>query len=212
VILLIDTSTSTLTVGIATQQGELLKSIAATAGPQERGIHDSKLALTIKELLRSCSLQAKSIEKIGLVSGPGSFTGLRIGFAFAKGFAFGIGVSLVAVSSHELIARAAEGKIYDAIVTPGYQPTLLYVSHREAPNEIHGVELVHFIADPSNHKVIGPAAATALFTETHKEFTQIEPTVTVLALIAAERPGLKTPEEVASLEPHYVTEFQTNQV
>lgn len=50
---------------------------------------------------------AGGIERIAVVSGPGSFTGLRIGMAYAKGLHAAIGADIVTVSSLELLATRA---------------------------------------------------------------------------------------------------------
>ncbi len=52
----------------------------------ERG-HAERLAPMVAELLAEVGLTAKDVDKIAVCTGPGSFTGLRVALAFAKGFA-----------------------------------------------------------------------------------------------------------------------------
>jgi len=54
---------------------------------------------------------------IGVVTGPGSFTGLRLGIAFAKGLALGWGVPLAGISVFDLAAAAYGGKRVLAIAS-----------------------------------------------------------------------------------------------
>jgi len=59
-------------------------------------------------LLRGAGVDPGRIERIGVVAGPGSFTGLRVGVAFARGLALTLGVPSVGVSALACAARAAD--------------------------------------------------------------------------------------------------------
>ena len=52
------------------------------------------LLMAIEELLAKADLDKRDLEGIGVVRGPGSFTGLRVGLATAKGLALGAGPPL----------------------------------------------------------------------------------------------------------------------
>ena len=71
----------------------------------------------ISELLEKNQIHQKQIDLIGVSLGPGSFTGVRVGLATAKGLALGIGCECVGVSTLEILAAAAEkkGKIRSVI-------------------------------------------------------------------------------------------------
>ncbi|HEU4333089.1 MAG TPA: tRNA (adenosine(37)-N6)-threonylcarbamoyltransferase complex dimerization subunit type 1 TsaB [Candidatus Eisenbacteria bacterium] len=73
----------------------------------EPGGHSSGLAAAAEALARDAGLALSGLSGIAVSRGPGSFTGLRIGLAWAKGVAFASGVPLVLVSAHEAAARAA---------------------------------------------------------------------------------------------------------
>ncbi|MCB0404214.1 MAG: tRNA (adenosine(37)-N6)-threonylcarbamoyltransferase complex dimerization subunit type 1 TsaB [Bdellovibrionales bacterium] len=60
----------------------------------------------IDQLLRSHAMSTASIQRVVLCSGPGSFTGLRIGFAFAKGFAGALAIPVETIRGSEARARA----------------------------------------------------------------------------------------------------------
>lgn len=77
---------------------------------QEHELHNShaeKMLPLLEAALEDAGWSRASVERCGVGIGPGSFTGLRVGVAFAQGVALGLGVPLVGVSS--LAAMAAGG-------------------------------------------------------------------------------------------------------
>jgi tRNA threonylcarbamoyladenosine biosynthesis protein TsaB len=62
--------------------------------------HSSGLSIAAQRLLASRSLDLRDLTGVAVSEGPGSFTGLRIGLAWAKGLAIGRGLPLALVSSH----------------------------------------------------------------------------------------------------------------
>lgn len=85
------------------------------------GGHSSALAAAAEAIARDAGLALADLSGIAVSRGPGSFTGLRIGLAWAKGVAFASGVPIVLVSAHEAAARAARDDSGRAriTVTPG---------------------------------------------------------------------------------------------
>ena len=64
-------------------------------------------ARTVESMLRDCNIAPREFAAIAIGCGPGSFTGLRVGYAFAKGFAFGVQIPVWPVSSLQLVAANA---------------------------------------------------------------------------------------------------------
>ncbi len=60
----------------------------------------------IEQLLEQVDRSLSDLETIGITRGPGSFTGVRIGVATAKGLAYGLGTRLIAVSTLAAMAAA----------------------------------------------------------------------------------------------------------
>jgi len=89
------------------------------------GGHSSGLATLAARLTADAGIPLASLAGIGVSEGPGSFTGLRIGLAWAKGIAVGAGTPLALVSAHEGAAHAAlsgaahEGATLFVTATPG---------------------------------------------------------------------------------------------
>jgi tRNA threonylcarbamoyladenosine biosynthesis protein TsaB len=73
-----------------------------TLAPGKR--HQENLAPTILEVLEKAGKTADQLGAIAAAKGPGSFSGIRVGLAMAKGMAMGLNKPLVGVSSLECLA------------------------------------------------------------------------------------------------------------
>ncbi len=72
---------------------------------QNTGLTHSQTLMTMTEdLLKSCGCTPKDVEAVAVAAGPGSFTGVRIGVAAAKGFAWGGELPCIGVSTLEAMA------------------------------------------------------------------------------------------------------------
>ena len=66
--------------------------------------HSQTLMVMAEDLLRQCGKAPSDVEAVAVANGPGSFTGVRIGAAAAKGFAWGREIPLYGVSTLEAMA------------------------------------------------------------------------------------------------------------
>src|SRR5262245_38771593 len=69
--------------------------------------HAEALLPLVARLFAETGIAKSSIERVAAGTGPGSFTGLRVGIALGEGIALGVGVPLVGVGSLEAMAHAA---------------------------------------------------------------------------------------------------------
>jgi len=99
-ILAIDTSTRWLGLAICTQNAVISEKIWQT---QRR--HTIELAPAVAALINESGLAVDSFEAVAVALGPGSFTSLRIGLAFAKGFALTRHLPILGVPSLDILAR-----------------------------------------------------------------------------------------------------------
>ncbi|MCC6996473.1 MAG: tRNA (adenosine(37)-N6)-threonylcarbamoyltransferase complex dimerization subunit type 1 TsaB [Deltaproteobacteria bacterium] len=92
-----------------------MASVALLDGPRvsertaEVTTHDDTLLVMIDEVVRAAGARRSDLTAIAVGAGPGSYTGLRIGMATAKGLCFGLGRPLLLVSSLAAVAHAAGG-------------------------------------------------------------------------------------------------------
>ncbi|HEU4724325.1 MAG TPA: tRNA (adenosine(37)-N6)-threonylcarbamoyltransferase complex dimerization subunit type 1 TsaB [Candidatus Eisenbacteria bacterium] len=89
--------------------------------PLPPGGHSSGLAAAAESLAAGAGIGLASLAGLAVSRGPGSFTGLRIGLAWAKGLAMGASIPLALVSAHEAMAHAARDAedLLRVTVTPG---------------------------------------------------------------------------------------------
>ncbi len=78
--------------------------------------HAERVMVSIDHLLQQSQTQVKDLDAIAVSIGPGSFTGLRVGLATAKGLAVGAGLPLVLVPTLE--AMAAAFPFSNPLITP----------------------------------------------------------------------------------------------
>ena len=78
--------------------------------------HSQTLMVMAEDLLKSCGYTPRQVEAVAVAAGPGSFTGIRIGVAAAKGFAWGKQIPCYGVSTLESMARNLG--VYDGYVLP----------------------------------------------------------------------------------------------
>ena len=101
--LYIDTSSSFLYSGIVSE-GKLIASIT------EQMDNDlSRITLKrISEMFDEANLKPNDIDKIIVVNGPGSFTGIRVGITIAKTYAWGLNKDITTISSLEAMATSVD--------------------------------------------------------------------------------------------------------
>ena len=99
--LFIDTSNSKLVVGIINEQES---NLITYYNEVLKGDMASKALDIIKDCIDESNLKPSDIDKIYVVTGPGSFTGIRIGVTIGKTFAWALNKKIVSISELELLA------------------------------------------------------------------------------------------------------------
>ena len=98
-ILSIETSAKACSAAV-TEDGALLASAFQCSGLT----HSRTLMPMVEGMLKNADLTLAACDAIAVAVGPGSFTGIRIGVAAAKGLAFGAGIPVIGVSTLEAMA------------------------------------------------------------------------------------------------------------
>ena len=104
-ILLIETATPVCSVALA-RDGEVLAELHS----DEANAHSSKLSPFVEQLLSKCDVRPHQIDAVCVSSGPGSYTGLRIGVSSAKGFCYALSKPLLSVPTLQGMAAQYYGQ------------------------------------------------------------------------------------------------------
>lgn len=110
--LAVDTSTATAGIAVADENGLLAEFLL-----KDKKTHSQKLVPMMKEVLESLKLDLSDIDVFAAVTGPGSFTGLRIGVTTIKTMAYALKKPVVGIPSLDALANAAVVPD-DALVCP----------------------------------------------------------------------------------------------
>jgi tRNA threonylcarbamoyladenosine biosynthesis protein TsaB len=110
IVLALDTCLAACSVAVA--DGATV--LAHAFEPMARG-QQERLAPMAQAVMREAGVPFGRVERIGVTVGPGSFTGLRVGMAFAKGLASALGAPCVGIGTLEALAAQGEGLTAAAI-------------------------------------------------------------------------------------------------
>ena len=122
--------------------------VLAEAMHRESRAHAASLPVLVERVLADVGRRLEDVEAIAVSIGPGSFTGLRVGLAFAKGLAFAGGVPVVPVPTLEALAWVAEATIGETICAA------LDARKRE-------IYAAFFVAEAATLRRLGPDLALA---------------------------------------------------
>ena len=104
--LFIDTSTTTLNVGLI--KDDLLIDKSSMSSSE----HSKYTMSEIEKLFKNSNIAPKSVDKIMVIDGPGSFTGVRIGVTIAKTYAWACKINVVPISTLKAYALSLDGYDY----------------------------------------------------------------------------------------------------
>lgn len=135
IVLGLDTCLSACSVAVL--DGERV--LAARSEVMARG-HQERLAPMAEAVMAEAGLPFAALQRIGVTVGPGSFTGLRVGVAFAKGLAEALAIPASGVGTLQALAAQAEGLVFAAIDARRDQ---LYLQAFEAGEPLMAPDALH---------------------------------------------------------------------
>jgi tRNA threonylcarbamoyl adenosine modification protein YeaZ len=145
-ILAVDTALAACSAAILdTDPGKLL---AHRHEAMERG-HAERLPLQVEAILAEAGLRARDIDRFAATRGPGSFTGVRIGLAMARGLALATGKPAIGVGTLDALAAA--------VPAPGNPPVAAAIDARRGE-----VYVQRFDGQPSTPRLLSHAGAAVL--------------------------------------------------
>jgi len=108
-ILAFDTALQACSAALVESDGETTRCLAQVFERRERG-HAEVLIALIDKLLQGADCRFREIDRIAVTTGPGTFTGVRIGVAAARGLALVMRCPVVGVTTLEAIAANVTGR------------------------------------------------------------------------------------------------------
>lgn len=215
-ILHIETSSKNCSVAIS--DGE--KILCLCEEISENYKQSESLHTFIEWALEGAEIALKDLDAVSLGKGPGSYTGLRIGAASAKGFCYGLKIPLIATNSLETMIEPFLNKDYDFIIPLiDARRMEVYTAIFEGKTGEMLTETEAKILDESSFqefvgkKVIfvgdGAKKAKEILQLTNAEFNDsIYPSAKYLIKRALEKFNTNELEDTAYFEPFYLKDFQ----
>jgi tRNA threonylcarbamoyladenosine biosynthesis protein TsaB len=106
-VLVIDTALDLCSAGVFAVEGDAARPLGLRSEAMSKG-HQERLAGMVRDAVAEAGGFAR-IDRIGVTVGPGSFTGLRVGLAFAQALGAALGVPVVGISTLDGLAASVDG-------------------------------------------------------------------------------------------------------
>lgn len=217
-ILTIETSTTVCSAALAADGNVVFEKVSYD-GPS----HASLTGVFAEECLKAAKEKGLKLDAVAVSSGPGSYTGLRIGVSVAKGLCFGFGIPLIGIRTLDILASTAirrqnsEDCLYCAMLDARRMEVYAALYNRDGETVR---ETAADIVTPDTYagflsrgKVCifgnGAAKCRSLIDSPNAAFIDgIHPLASEMASLAEQAFAEKRFEDVAYFEPFYLKDFQ----
>jgi len=187
--------------------------------------HAALLSVFIAEAMEFLKTTSRKLDAIAVSSGPGSYTGLRIGVSTAKGLCYGLDIPLIAVSTLEVLTAQALKLIEnkeDILLCPMIDARRMevYAAFYNTKGEIQR-EIAADIIDADSYSETlekntvyffgnGAEKCKTTLSHPHARFIdELVPLAENMIALAEKSFNEKKFEDVAYFEPFYLKEFHT---
>ena len=189
--------------------------------------HAAFLHVAISELLHEASIALQALDAVAVTGGPGSYTGLRVSMASAKGICYALKKPLICLSTLELLARSAllhlkeRGLAASSLLCP-----MIDARRMEVFTAIYNTQLVtalspctlildtlSFDEQLSQNDILffgsGAEKWNKICDHVRASFTTVSPLPEAMSAFSEEYYKGNRFAELASCEPAYLKAFQT---
>lgn len=215
-ILAVDTSTNVGTVALYSSETGLIGEITINI----KRTHSENIMVAIDDLLKLTEHTINDVDKLAVSIGPGSFTGIRIGVAVAKGLAYSLGKEIAGINELDAIAYGAVETdceiipIIDARKERGYYSRYRYENGKLVRTDDYGVgEIREYLEDKKDRKILFLGDGALKYSELIKEVmgenakfamkSLTLPRASLIAELAVERE-----DNLYTMEPFYLSKAQ----
>jgi tRNA threonylcarbamoyladenosine biosynthesis protein TsaB len=212
----IETSSDTCSVAISNEIG--LIHYHKEPEPQT---HASKLTLLIDQSLKNCQISYNQLNAVFLSSGPGSYTGLRIGTSTAKGICYGLKIPLVAVPALDILlaqVNTTNATLLCPMIDARRAEVYCKLVNKQTNIEILSTHAI--VIEPNtfenylNENIVaffgsGSSKVQSIIVHPNAIFIKdIKVTAEALSKIGYRKWSKNEIEDTLHFEPHYVKDFQ----
>jgi tRNA threonylcarbamoyladenosine biosynthesis protein TsaB len=214
-ILNLETATTNCSVSLG-REGKLL---ALREENYQGYSHSEKLHVFIDEVMEEAGVTMEELKAVAVSKGPGSYTGLRIGVAAAKGICFALDIPLIATPTLDSLARqlrvsgagflvpmldARRMEVYAKVLNTSHEVV------RETRAEIIDADSFSEFAEKAPVYLLGNGAGKCAGILEHANFhfrEELLPSAREMAGMSYQRYANKEFEDLAYFEPYYLKEF-----
>ncbi len=218
IILHIDTATAFASVCLA--ENDIVIAFEAN---EEQNNHASFLQPAIKKMMLDWKIDLKDIDAISVTNGPGSYTGLRVGLASAKGLCFALNKPLITLSTLEAMVTASikENNHAELLYCPMIDARRMEVFTALYTNELIFVKNAQpLILDENsfsdylkNQTIIfsgsGAEKAKKIFQSINAKFTDVQHSAKNMIALSLKKFQENNFSDIAYTSPNYGKEFYT---
>lgn len=186
-------------------------------------IHSTKLASCVDFILHNLQVRFEELSAIALSAGPGSFTGLRIGYSFAKGIAHPLGIPIIEVPTLDAWAyQEGEQQGQTLAVIDAYRDELFYAMYERRKSRLkRATDYAIIKIDELGRRISAPTRITGSISE--KIQSQISsvvpnalfsnrmsaaPSMAALLELASDKFRRKEFSDLDDSEPFYMRKFK----
>jgi tRNA threonylcarbamoyladenosine biosynthesis protein TsaB len=213
-ILNIDTALETASICLAKEE-----EVLGYAENKNQKDHSQWLHVTIEQLLNEQKITAVDLEAIAVCTGPGSYTGLRVGLSTAKGLCYALNKPLITINN--LLLTAAVQSVANSIICPCIDARRMEVYFglfNKDLNEIKKPSSLILIPDSFNDILEkGPVLfcgngvhkIQSCIQHANAVFSQTLPTAKDMVNLSLEKINTKHFDDLVTAEPLYIKPFYT---
>jgi tRNA threonylcarbamoyladenosine biosynthesis protein TsaB len=195
--------------GVSVSKGALLM---AEYSVYERNLHDRLLSELTRRLLNDLDIKIEDLDAVAVSSGPGSFTGLRIGAALAKAMCYGnkpalIGVPTLTAIANECLRNSESEGAEVHVILPSHKDLVYHQRFGSGLNELSGVEFceISVVNDAiKNHEVV---CSPGLELKNGKQYKFDGMSPVLVGRLALEYYNMGRFEDAENFAPAYYQEF-----
>ena len=216
--LILSLETSTDVCSVALHDSKSLLSQAEIREPQA---HAASLAPLIGRVVSAAGIAMNAIDAVAITSGPGSYTGLRIGTSTAKGLCYTLDIPLISVGTLELLAyQGSAHNLSQALLCPMIDARRMEVYCLVADESLKIVESVSakvidetsFLELLDSRKMLffgnGADKCKDVIRHPNASFvSDVYPQALCLGFLASEKFIVEEFEDLVAFQPFYLKEF-----